>query len=226
MLEQMRKHMNWMMWTILALIIVTFLFFGIYPSDSTGRMVAKVNGDVITYDEWNRAYQNLSENYRQIFKEQFNEGLQKIARGQALQELIQNRLLSQEADRMGLRIGDEELQASIMGIAAFSPGGKFDQKTYEYYLDRVNLTPAVFEAGQRESLRRRRLVKLVEDSVAVTDAEVAAAMAAAPKKKQSGDRDAVRQQVLVQKQQEALSAYIAGLRQKAKIKIDERYASL
>src|SRR5574341_1191981 len=83
MLEQMRKHMNWMMWTILALIIVTFLFFGIYPSDSTGRMVAKVNGDVITYDEWNRAYQTLSENYRQIFKEQFNEGLQKIARGRS-----------------------------------------------------------------------------------------------------------------------------------------------
>ena len=50
-------------------------------------------------------------------------------------------------------------------------------------------------------------------------------MAAAPKKP-GAERGAIRQQVLMQKQQEALTAYIAGLRQKAKIKIDERYASL
>jgi len=36
MLEQMRKHMNWIMWIILILVIVSFLFFGIYPS-SDGR---------------------------------------------------------------------------------------------------------------------------------------------------------------------------------------------
>ncbi len=221
MLESMRKHMNWIMWLILVLIIVSFLFFGIFPSSSTGRMAAKVNGDVISYEEWNRRYRDLSE----IFKGQANEGILKILKSQALQDLIQNRLLIQEANRMGIRISDEELQASILAIPAFSPGGKFDKRTYEYYLNRMNMTPALFEASQREFLRRRRLVEIVEDSVIVTDAEVSAALAPAPKKKQA-DRETVRQQLLRAKQQEALSAFIAGLRQKAKIKIDERLASL
>ncbi len=224
MLEQMRKHMNWILWGTLALIIVTFLFFGIYPSSSTGRMVAKVNGDVISYDEWNRVYQNLMERYRQIFKGQSNEGLTKLLKNQALQELIQERLLSQEADRMGIRISDEELRKSILDIPAFNPGGRFDQKTYEYYLDRINLTPAVFEASQRESLRRERLMQIVGDSVAVSDDEVSKAVAA--QKKGKADRDALGRQLLMQKKQEALSAFVAGLRQKAKITINERYASL
>lgn len=225
MLEQMRKHMNWIMWAILVVIIVTFLFFGIYPSSSTGNMAAKVNGDVISSEEWNRVYQNILENYRQIFKDQFNEGLVKVLRNQALQELIQNRLLSQEADRMRIRISDEELQASILEIPAFSPAGTFDRKTYEYYLNRINITPAVFEAGQREFLKRQRLVKLVEDSVVVTDDDLEADPAAR-KKGKAGQEEALRQQLLMKKRQEALSAYVAGLRQKAKITIGERFASM
>ena len=50
MLEQMRKHMTWMMWVIVALITVTFLFFGIYPSTGGGRTAATVDGDVITLE--------------------------------------------------------------------------------------------------------------------------------------------------------------------------------
>jgi peptidyl-prolyl cis-trans isomerase D len=225
MLEQMRKHMNWILWLTLALIIVTFLFFGVYPASDTGRYAAKVNGDIISSEEWNRAYQNMAENYRQIFKDQYNDAIQKILKNQALQELIQNRLLSQEADRMGLRISNEELQSSILQIPAFSPGGKFDNRIYQMYLERVNLSPAIFEASQREVLRRQRLVQIVEDSAAVTDDEVAAAMAAAPKKKQN-DKEVVRQQLLMKKRQEALTAFVAGLRQKAKIKIGEKFASL
>ena len=228
MLEQLRKHMNWILWATLALIIVTFLFFGVYPSSTTGRTVARVNDDIISYEEWNRSYQNLTETYRQIFKDQFNEGFVKILRNQALQELIQNRLLIQEAERVGIRISDDELRDSIRAIPAFNPGGRFDNKTYEYYLNRINMTPAVFEATQREFLRRQRLVRIVEDSVDVTEEDVAAALKADPKKRMSTqkEKDALRQQLLTRKRQDALSAYVAGLKQQAKIKIDERYATL
>lgn len=226
MLEQLRKHMNWILWATLALIIVTFLFFGVYPSNTSGTTVARVNDDIISYEEWNRSYLNLSETYRQIFKDQFNEGLAKVLRNQALQELIQNRLLSQEAERVGIKISDDELRDSIRAIPAFNPGGKFDSRTYEFYLDRVNLTPAVFEATQRDFLRRQRLVRVIEDSVAVTDEDVAAALLADPKKKTPKEKDALRQQQLVQKRQNALNAFVAGLKQQAKIKIEERYAAL
>jgi len=225
MLIQMRKHMNWMLGIILAAVIVTFLFFGVYPSSSTGRVVAKVDGDVISYEEWNRTYVNLAENYRQIFKDKFNSGMEKAVRNQALQELIRSRLLSREADRMGIRISDEELRQSIIAIPAFSPNGVFDKRTYEYYLNRVNMTPAVFEASQREFLRRERLVDLLRDSVVVTDAEVSAAMAAQPKKG-SAPNDIMRQQLIGKKRQDAETAFIDGLKKKAKIKVNESYAQM
>ena len=225
MLEQMQKHMKWMLGIILAAVIVTFLFFGVYPSSSTGRTVAKVDGDVISYEEWNRSYLNLAENYRQIFKEKFNSGMEKMVRNQALQELIRNRLLSKEADRMGIRISDEELRQSILSIPAFSPNGAFDKRTYEYYLNRVNMTPAVFEASQREYLKRQRLVDIIQDSVTVTDAEVSAAMAAQPKKG-APPKDILRQQLVGKKRQDAEMAFIEGLKKKAKIKINESYAQM
>ena len=229
MLEQMRKHMNWILWATLGLIIVTFLFFGIYPTSTSDRVAAKVNDDIITFDEWNRLSQNLADTYRQIFRDQFNEDMRKMLRQQAIQELIQNRLLSQEAERMGIRVSDKELQRSILEIPAFNANGRFDKRAYEYYLNRFNLTPATFESSQRDMLRRQRLVRMIEDSVDVTDAEVVEAMAAARPKVKAQDlaqeRKAMRQQLLTQKRQEAVNVLLSNLRRKALIRVDERIAN-
>jgi peptidyl-prolyl cis-trans isomerase D len=215
--------MNWIMWLILVVIIVTFMFFGIYPSSSTGRFAAKVDDEVISYDEWNRAYQNIAETYRQILKDQYNDNFAKTVKNQALQELIQNRVLDREADRMGIKVSDDEVRQSILGIPAFSPSGKFDNRTYQMYLDRINITPAVFEASQRGYLRRQRLISVIEDSVAVTDAEVDAAVKTAAKGPADAarEREAKRQQLLTKKRQDALDIYVAGLKLKAKIKIGD-----
>ena len=90
--------------------------------------MAKVDGYVIAADDLNRVYRNMDENYRQILKDQFNENFAQALRKQALQELIQNRLLVQEAERSGLAVTDEELQAAIMQIPSFSNQGRFDQR--------------------------------------------------------------------------------------------------
>jgi peptidyl-prolyl cis-trans isomerase D len=226
MLEQMHRHMKWIMWTIVILVTVTFLFFGIYPSSSTGRTAAKVDGYAISADEVNRVYQNMAENYRQILKDQFNENIATMLRRQALQELIRNRLLVQEADRRDLSVSDDELQAYIMQIPAFvSQSGKFDQRAYERALQTVNMTPAVFEASQREYLLRRKLERLVEDSIAVTDAELPAAYSAKNPKAKKGEfeknKESFRQTYLAEKQREALNAFVTGLMSKASIEIKE-----
>ena len=38
MIEWIRKHMGWMMWVIVALVTVTFLFFGMYPAIKAARL--------------------------------------------------------------------------------------------------------------------------------------------------------------------------------------------
>jgi len=226
MLQSIHKHMKWIMWAIVVLVTVTFMFFGIYPSAVSGRTVAKVDGYVISSDDLNRVYRNMEENYRQIMKDQFNQDFAKLLRTQALRELVQNRLLVQEADRVGLRVPDEELQSYIMQIPAFLDRGKFDKRVYEGALRNINMTPALFEANQREYLLRRKLERLVEDGVAVTDAELPAAYASKNPKARPGDFEknkvAFRQTHLADKQRAALDAFVKVLGNKATITIDDK----
>jgi peptidyl-prolyl cis-trans isomerase D len=233
MLEQMHKHMNWILWAIIVLITVTFLFFGIYPSAVSGRTVARVDGYVIGSDEVNRVYQNMYENYRQIMKdqkEQMNENISKALRVQALRELVQNRLIVQEADRVGLRVTDEELQSYIVQIPVFNNQGRFDRRAYERALQNINMTPALFEQNQRDLMLRQKLEHLVEDGVAVTDAELSSAYAARIPKDKHGDfeknKEAFRQAYIKDKQRATLDAFVKGLENKASIKIEDKSFAL
>lgn len=226
MLIQIHKHMKWIMWAIVVLITVTFLFFGIYPSDIGGRAVAKVGGDVITADEFNRAYRNLYDNYKELLKDQFNESFAKGLKSQALQELIVNRLLVQEAGHLGLRVSDSELQAVIMKIPAFARDGRFDKMAYERTLDRINVKPAAFEASQREYLLRQKMEQLVKDGVMATDAELAAAYQQKNPKAKAGEfekgKDSFRRTYLEEKRNDAMTAFVRGLQGRTTIKIYEK----
>jgi len=226
MLESMRKHMNWMMWLIVGLITVTFLFFGIYPSNVGGQTIAKVGDYVIASDEFNRVYRNMYESYRQLLKDQFNDAMAKNLKSQALQELIANRLLLQEAEKVGLHVSDKELQTAIMKMPAFSREGAFDRKQYERLLDRYNMTPAMFEASQREFLLRQKIEQLVKDGVGVTDSELAAAYKKQNPKAKAGDyeknKESFRQMYLSGKQRDALNAFVRGIYGRTQITINEK----
>jgi len=230
MLIQIHKHMKWIMWAIVVLITVTFLFFGIYPSDIGGRAVAKVGGEVITADEWNRAYQNIYSNYKDLLKGQLNDSFTKSLKAQALQELIVGKLLVQEAERVGLRISDEELQNAIMKIPSFTNNGKFDKRIYDRILDQVNMKPAAFEAGQREFLLRQKLEQVVKDGVAVTDSELSAAYRQKNPKARPGEyeknMDTFKQTLLAEKRRDALTAYIRGIQDRTTVKIYEKSMAL
>ena len=226
MLEQMRKHMNWIMWIILVLVIVSFLFFGIYQPDSGRGEAATVNGDVISANELDRAYRNMNETYRQIFKEKFTDAMARTLRQQALRELIENRLLVQEASRIGLRVSDEEVRASIMRTPAFAPAGRFDKAAYERYLDYINTKPSVFEETQREYMLKQKIERIIEDGIVVTDDELKGAYAAriAEKKKGSDldkDRESFRTAFIAEKKRDAVSAYVQSLYKKGKITMNE-----
>ena len=230
MLESIHKHMSWIMWAIVVLITVTFLFFGIYPSNVGGRSVAKVGKDVITADEYNRVYRNLYDNYKQLLKDQFNESFAKSLKSQALQELVVGRLLVQEAERIGLRISDEELQAVIMKMPSFARDGKFDRQIYDRILDQVNMKPAAFEAGQREFMLRQKLEQLVKDGVVVTDAELAAAYQQRNPKAKPGEfeknREMFKATLLAEKQRDAITAYVREIQSRTKVTIDDKSMAL
>lgn len=230
MLESMHKHMNWIMWAIVVLITVTFLFFGIYPADVGSRSVAKVGGDVISAEEYNRVYKNLYDNYKVLLEDKFTESFAKELRSQALQELVMGRLLVQEAKRIGLRISDEELKSVIMKMPAFSRDGKFDKELYDRILDQINMKPLAFENSQREFMLRQRLEWMIKDGIMVTDAELAAAYkhrnpAAKPGEFES-NRDMFKQTFLAEKQRDAITAYVREIQSRTNVTINDKSLAL
>ena len=176
MLRFMRQQAgNWLIKVLLGAIVIVFIFWGVgsFRAQRGGR-VALINGDQITLDEYREAYNNLIEQLRNRFGNNLNEDMIKMLRvkEQALNQLIDNKLLVQEARRFKFRVSDKELARTIMGIKAFQRAGVFDERMYQNVLNRLRMTPEAFEIARREAMLIERVTDLITSSVKVSDSEV------------------------------------------------------
>lgn len=176
MLRFMRQQAgNWLIKLLLGAIVIVFIFWGVgsFRAQRGGR-VALINGDPITLDDYREAYNNLIERLRNRFGNNLNEDMIKMLRvkEQALNQLIDNKLLVQEARRFKFRVSDKELAQAILQIEAFQRDGVFDNRIYQIMLSRIRMTPEEFEIAQREAMLTERLTDLITSSVKVSDSEV------------------------------------------------------
>jgi peptidyl-prolyl cis-trans isomerase D len=177
MLDLMRKNAgSWMVKVILGAIVVVFVFWGVgsWTSHQEG-IVATVNGEAISRQDYSNEYNRLTDQVRQNFGAGLtDEMLKSLQLGtQAMNQLIDRLLLKQAAVRLDLRVPDEELVRSIRSIPAFQSGGVFDTRRYQQMLSANRLVPETFETMQRDTLLFEKLQRLITDSVKVSDAEVA-----------------------------------------------------
>lgn len=176
MLRFMRQQAgNWLIKVLLGAIVIVFIFWGVgsFRAQRGGR-VALVNGDQITLDEYRETYNNLIEQLRERFGNNLNEDMLKMlqVKKQALNQLIDKKLLVQEARRLKFRVSDKELADSIMKIGAFQRGGVFDKRLYQNVLGRLRMTPEEFEIAQRDAMLIERVKVLITSSAKVSDQEV------------------------------------------------------
>ena len=178
MLDFMRKNAGaWAVKFILFAIIVVFTFWGVgnWQADRINR-VATVNGEPIPAEAYRYAYGSLLERLRQQFGNNLNEDLLKMlnVEEQALNQLIDQKLLVNEAARLGIRVTDEELAMTIREVPAFQVGGVFDPVRYQRVLDANRLNPEGFEREQRNSLLISKLRLLATGGHSVSDLEAKA----------------------------------------------------
>ena len=156
MLDFMRKHaQSWMIKAALGAVVVVFIFWGIWaPREGRQRELIKIGPYIITVTEARNYYQNMRDRYQSIYGERFNEDMAKKLnlKERAVKDLVNRILLLQEARRLGLKVAEEEMEASIHSIPAFQKDGIFDQATYSRALQRARLNPKEFEANQRDLL--------------------------------------------------------------------------
>ena len=177
MLEFMRKRARstWIK-AIFLIIILVFVFWGVGGSIGGARpdVVASIDGHDIYAREFQRAHENLKNAYREVYKERLTpELLEKMNLGeQALDQLVDARLLAAEATRIGFRVNDDEVRQEIAKVEAFQEHGSFSQERYLRVLHYLKLTPSEFEEEQRSQMLIKKLQTLLNDATKVTDDEV------------------------------------------------------
>src|ERR1700757_5068576 len=142
---------------ILALITLPFAFFGIdYYFRSTGRTqdVATVSGQSISQEEFAQSMREQQERMRQAMGANFDPAVfdDPEVRYSILEQLINQRLLQEQARRDRFRVSDTQLAQFISDIPAFQVDGKFSHERYEQLLQTQSRTPAVFEQDVRAQL--------------------------------------------------------------------------
>ena len=177
MLDFMRKHaQSWMIKAALGAIVVVFIFWGIWaPREGHQRELLKIGNYIITVAEARNYYQNMLDRYQSTYGERLTEEMAKKLnlKERAVKELVNRVLLLQEARQLGLKVTEEEVEASIHSNPAFQKNGLFDKATYVRALQRARLATKDFEANQKEMLLIHKLQGLILTSVKVSDQEVA-----------------------------------------------------
>jgi hypothetical protein len=174
MFKFLRKHHTFV-FVSLALVIIALPFFGIggmtFFSPQDG--VAKVNGQKITQRGYDQIYHNLLRQKDDITAEQ-----KKQLGMEALQELIREEVMYQEAMKYGIRVPDQEIQLQLINAPAFQKDGRFDIRTYGQTLAQVfRMTPEEFEEMRRKESAAVKLNQLILGAVHVSDDVVQSGLA-------------------------------------------------
>jgi len=177
MLKRMRDHfkvLSLTLWLVIgAFVGTTFLVWGVRSTSSGGGrgIVATVRGERISFEEYDRAYQQRYRMYQQLLGEKFDEQAAERLKIEVRDGLINKRLLLQEAKRMGLSVSPEELRVAIKAYPEFAQGGTFSRDQYLRVLRASGLTPDRFEENMRQNLLAQKVEDLVKGTAKVSPLE-------------------------------------------------------
>jgi hypothetical protein len=138
---------------VVFLIAFVFIFSGIFMSGSGGlggvgpSAAGEVNGEVITYTEFNRALNQRIDFFKSMMGGKVTEEqlAQFKIREAVFQDLSQRKLLVQMAKKEGFGASAEEIREKILAMDVFKKDGRFDKVLYKNVLAQNQYTPTRFE---------------------------------------------------------------------------------
>ena len=175
MLDLMRKHAySWLTRAVVIVLIGVFAFWGVSTGMFTRiKPVATVNGHQILTKDVDLQAQHLRRRLEQIYGPDAAAALARYnVREQALEQLVDQQLVLDEANRLGLRISDAALEQTIETQTAFQVNGRFDFAIYQTALRGENMRPADFESEVRLEMLQQLMQRMVTETVEISDAEM------------------------------------------------------
>jgi peptidyl-prolyl cis-trans isomerase D len=175
-LRNKKKFTQAALWFIIAAFAGTIFFaWGVGDQVSESLYAAKVDGTIITDNDFRQKVDTTREQFRQLFGNNVDDFLTGDTLEKTVMEtLINETLLRNEAARLSLPVSDAEVAMNVQNIQAFQTDGQFDQELYVQLLSRNRLTPQIFEESMRQDILLKKMEDLIKQSVAVSDAEIEA----------------------------------------------------
>lgn len=152
---------------IFGMIILTFVLSDYSTRKGGGLGVgaaAEVNGEIISLKEFQDQENKISNYYAQFFGGKIDNEMQKRQiRAEALNELINNSLSAQAAEREKIYATDAELKKIIMeDLPYFKKDGVFQSDLYKNLLMANKMTPGEFEKSLRSQAKTQKIRQLFE----------------------------------------------------------------
>ncbi|ELR63733.1 Peptidyl-prolyl cis-trans isomerase PpiD [Photobacterium marinum] len=182
MMERMREGAS-SIWVkvILGLIIFSFVFAGVgsYLAGSSQQPAAKIDDREISQREFEQAYQNERNRMQAQLGDYFSTLMGDPAyvqqfRRSVLDRMVNDVLIEQRANELGMRISDEQIRNAILTMPQFQRDGKFDNEIYNTLLRRSGFTPDMFAESMRTDLLRQQLLVALQGSDFTLNNELAA----------------------------------------------------
>ncbi|EGQ9885640.1 TPA: peptidylprolyl isomerase [Vibrio parahaemolyticus] len=180
MMDRLREGVNSIaVKIILGLIILSFVFAGVgsYLVNGSNNSAAKVGNTEIPRGEFEMAYQNERNRMQAQLGDYFSQMLADPAyvesfRKSVLDRMINDVLLDQQAEALGLRISDAQVRSMILEMPQFQSNGQFDQEIYQASLRRAGFSPDSFAEYMRRELVREQLLTALQSSEFTLPGEV------------------------------------------------------
>ncbi len=159
------SKMSYFILTFIFLIITaSFLFSGFDKfSLGGGKNVATVDGTEITIKEYKNAMNRQIEFFTQMMggKGMTQKQLEEMGIKQSVMNgLVQQKLIANTADSMGLVVSLEEIKSEIKNLAYFKKNDQFDVNTYRNVLQSNGYSPTQFEELIGNDLKQKKVDEL------------------------------------------------------------------
>ncbi|EEX92835.1 peptidyl-prolyl cis-trans isomerase D [Vibrio orientalis CIP 102891 = ATCC 33934] len=182
MMDRLREGVNSIaVKIILGLIILSFVFAGVgsYIVGGSNNTAAKVGNVEIGRGEFEQAYQNERNRMQAQLGDYFSNLLADPSyvesfRKSVLDRMVNDVLLEQHAESLGLRVSDTQVRTLILEMPQFQIDGKFDQEIYQTALRRAGFNAESFAEYLRRDLVRNQLLTAIQGSDFTLPSEVEA----------------------------------------------------
>ena len=147
---------------IMLIAVLPFLFWGLesYQNQDGEDYIAIVSGEKIHRQEFDQSLRNRYHAMRDAMGDSFDIAMldDPRVRASVLEELIQTRLLNQEAVRLGFAIKDSQLVSALQSVPQFQQDNEFSNQLYRELLRDQGMEVVRFETNIRQEMMRNQVI--------------------------------------------------------------------